>query len=482
MGLITTKSEGAAPATPPSGYVTLYTDGSVWKYKTDAGSVFTLSTGVTAEEVQDIVGAFFADSSSIDVTYNDAGDVISATVIASGVNHNALQNYVANQHVDHSTVSVSAGTGLTGGGDLTATRTLSLANVGTAGTYRSVTTNAQGQVTAGTNPTTLAGYGITDAQPLDGDLTAVAALSGTGLVARTAANTMAVRTVTAGAGIGVTNGDGVSGNPTIANTDGGAAAVSTHVGLSDPHTQYELEANLAADVRAVPLTGFTAGAGTVAATDTVLQAFQKLQGTITAGVASFGNDVRGTVLTGFSATPDAVVAATDTLLAALGKLQAQIDRLTATDDKWIELIKAADTIVNSAVTFTSITNLGFTAVAGRTYYMEYTLLFRTAATTTGFAVTMATSDTAVVEGSLIVNMPIAADGTAAGYTGNISAFGDVVVSTGVQTVQPTWNICNMKGVFRCTTGGTIVPQFRSEVSLSNVNCGAGSVALIREFA
>lgn len=33
----------------------------------------------------------------------------------------------------------------------------------TAGTYRSVTVNAQGHVTDGTNPTTLAGYGITDA-------------------------------------------------------------------------------------------------------------------------------------------------------------------------------------------------------------------------------------------------------------------------------------------------------------------------------
>lgn len=33
----------------------------------------------------------------------------------------------------------------------------------TAGTYRSVTVNAQGHVTAGTNPTTLAGFGITDA-------------------------------------------------------------------------------------------------------------------------------------------------------------------------------------------------------------------------------------------------------------------------------------------------------------------------------
>jgi hypothetical protein len=42
---------------------------------------------------------------------------------------------------------------------------LALTNVGTPGTYRSVTTDAKGRVTAGTNPTTLAGYGITDATP-----------------------------------------------------------------------------------------------------------------------------------------------------------------------------------------------------------------------------------------------------------------------------------------------------------------------------
>lgn len=62
-----------------------------------------------------------------------------------------------------------------GSANVTAAGTL--ASVGTAGTYRSVTTDSKGRVTAGTNPTTLAGYGITDAQPLDADLTAVAALA-----------------------------------------------------------------------------------------------------------------------------------------------------------------------------------------------------------------------------------------------------------------------------------------------------------------
>ena len=36
----------------------------------------------------------------------------------------------------------------------------------TAGTYKSVTVDAKGRVTGGTNPTTLSGYGITDAAPL----------------------------------------------------------------------------------------------------------------------------------------------------------------------------------------------------------------------------------------------------------------------------------------------------------------------------
>lgn len=52
------------------------------------------------------------------------------------------------------------------------TRTLSHANSGvTAGTYKSVTVNATGHVTGGTNPTTLSGYGITDAKINNGTIT-----------------------------------------------------------------------------------------------------------------------------------------------------------------------------------------------------------------------------------------------------------------------------------------------------------------------
>lgn len=53
----------------------------------------------------------------------------------------------------------------------------------------------------------------------DADITALAAMAGTGIVTRTAANTYAQRTIVAspasGTGITITNGDGVAGNPTI---------------------------------------------------------------------------------------------------------------------------------------------------------------------------------------------------------------------------------------------------------------------------
>lgn len=52
-------------------------------------------------------------------------------------------------------------------------------------------------------------------QPLDADLTALAALATAGMIARTGAGTVAARTLTAGTGISISNGDGVSGNPTI---------------------------------------------------------------------------------------------------------------------------------------------------------------------------------------------------------------------------------------------------------------------------
>jgi hypothetical protein len=67
---------------------------------------------------------------------------------------------------------------ITNGSGAAGNPTLELAESGiVAGTYKSITVDKYGIVTAGTNPTTLAGYGITDAQPLDDELSAIAGLT-----------------------------------------------------------------------------------------------------------------------------------------------------------------------------------------------------------------------------------------------------------------------------------------------------------------
>ena len=96
------------------------------------------------------------------------------------------------------------------------TLTIDLAPIGTAGTYTSVTVNTKGQVTAGTNPTTLAGYGITNGQPLDATLTSLAAYNTNGFLVQTATDTFAGRTITGTTNqISVNNGSGSGGNPTL---------------------------------------------------------------------------------------------------------------------------------------------------------------------------------------------------------------------------------------------------------------------------
>jgi hypothetical protein len=67
--------------------------------------------------------------------YGDANTVATFTVDAQGrltvatnvdINHDTLLNFVANEHIDHSTVSITAGSGLTGGGTIAATRTINV--------------------------------------------------------------------------------------------------------------------------------------------------------------------------------------------------------------------------------------------------------------------------------------------------------------------------------------------------------------------
>jgi phage-related tail fiber protein len=94
---------------------------------------------------------------------------------------------------------------------------IDLATIGTAGTYTSVTVDAYGRISAGTNPTTLSGYGITDAQPLDATLTALAGVTvaANELIYATGADTFTVTSLTSFGRSLLDDADAAAGRTTL---------------------------------------------------------------------------------------------------------------------------------------------------------------------------------------------------------------------------------------------------------------------------
>lgn len=97
-------------------------DGSLVSGTAGAGAKNILTAGTLG------VGAITATG----LTLTGFSGVLKATagVVAGGATHADLASIDSNQHVDHTAVSLSAGTGLAGGGDISANRTLSLSHLG----------------------------------------------------------------------------------------------------------------------------------------------------------------------------------------------------------------------------------------------------------------------------------------------------------------------------------------------------------------
>ena len=129
--------------------------------------------------------------------------------------HNEVDNTLYIGKGDDGSGNATSIVSLAGSGafaDLSATQT-----IGGAKTYRSVTVDTYGRITAGSNPATLAGYGITDAQPLDATLTALAGLSTAAdrLPYATGADAFALATFTAFGRSLVDDADAAAGRATL---------------------------------------------------------------------------------------------------------------------------------------------------------------------------------------------------------------------------------------------------------------------------
>jgi len=264
-----------------------------------------------------LTGNLISDSiisgSRIATTGQITGSTISASVVQATqgtINHDSLAGFVANEHINHTSVDITAGAGLTGGGDISSTRTLAVgagtgitvnANDVAIGQAVSTTSNVKfanitgsiisgssllgvvGTATQGTiNHDSLSGF-VADEHVAHGDvtITAGAGLTGGGTIAST-------RTLAVGAGTGVTVnandvaiGQAVSttSNVLFANITGSIISGSSLLGVVGTATQGTIDhdglanfvANEHIDHSAVSVTagdGLTGG-GTIAANRTI---------------------------------------------------------------------------------------------------------------------------------------------------------------------------------------------------------------------
>lgn len=175
-------------------------------YQSWRRSTETSATGVTLTAAQMLSGWIVRSGTGGDVTDTTP----TAALLVSGgpgvgapANTTRLMAYYNSDAAD--TITIGAGSGVTLSGTMTVPPN-------SFGWFLIEYTNTS----SGSEAVVI--YRVGDSTQLnDADLTALAGLSTTGMVARTGSATYATRTLTApAAGITVSNGDGVSGNPTLA--------------------------------------------------------------------------------------------------------------------------------------------------------------------------------------------------------------------------------------------------------------------------
>ena len=144
-------------------------------------------------------------------------------------------------------------------------------NLSAQASYTRLTIDSRGRVVTGDNPTTLAQYGIADAQPADPELQSLADMSGFGFIARTGAGTLSNRQIAVSSGrLLVTNGTGTSGNPVLDLAD-----TPVVVGSYNPVGNLD-----------TPLVSVTTGDETVNTTNFTVDRYGRLTAATTSAIAT----------------------------------------------------------------------------------------------------------------------------------------------------------------------------------------------------
>lgn len=530
----------------PGGYIRFMVgaDG-VLRTKDSVGNVKTYATGISPEEVQDIVGQFIASSSSITATYDDNGNVLSFVVNQSAIDHGAL----ANLNLDHHTQYLNNTRGdaryyTKTAMDLLLNAKQDIASLGssvlallltgfTVGTNTAISATdsileafrkLQAQLN-GKEPTISSG---TTSQYWRGDKTwqthdkASVGLSNVpNTDATNPANivqTISYRFVTDTEKTSwnakepaIVNPNDTSkyyrGDKTWATLDKSTIGLGNVDNTSDSSKPISTLTQTALDAKydASNPSGFETPTQ-LNARDTANRSRVNHTGTqLSSTISDFLTSVLGSVLTGISFATNSAILATDSLLVALGKIQAQInghfgsggsshlDATTTTSGfmsgadktKLDGLISDVILFITSALTSTS--NVTFTTIPALQIPVVAGKRYKFESYLLFDSNATTTGITISIGGTATGTLRAIAEAPVSNTAGTANEFsGPINAINGVMTTTGVGAVgtqyrAQIEGVFTATSNGFIYPQFRSEVNGSQVRVNIDSNMVYKEY-
>jgi hypothetical protein len=330
--------------TPDAGKMFFYIVGGSVKYKTSDGNIFVLATGVSPEEVQDIIGSFISGTNGVSAVYNDASN----TLVLS-VNKAEIINDLGTGATD----ILSAQNVIQKISDAIAAHLLASDPHPQYATDTALTSGLAAKENTGVAASLLSAHeAASNPHPnyaTDSDLTSgLATKENTGVAASLDAAHVAAADPHPQY---TTSAELTSALTAKENTGVAAGLLSAHEAASNPHPNYATDSDLTSGLATKENTGVAASldAAHVAAvdphpqyaTDTALTSgLATKENTITATTsadyyrgdkvfANFLNAVLAVVLTGYTVGANAAIAATDTILQAFGKIQGQINQINS---------------------------------------------------------------------------------------------------------------------------------------------------------